>query len=62
MLTKNPLYQELHSYMSKMDEEFSSMTNMLKIIVDRANTGNTDTHPTTTQEAGGTVVSPARGV
>jgi len=52
----------LDSRMSKMEEEFSSMTNMLKILVGRANTGNTDTHPNTTQEAGGTLVSPARGV
>ena len=52
----------LDSRMSKMEEEFSNMTNMLKILVGRANTGNTDTQPITTQEAGGTVVSPARGV
>ena len=52
----------LDSRMSKIKEEFSSMTNMLKILVSRANTGNTDTHPNTTQEAVGTVVSPVRGV
>ena len=45
-----------------MEEEFSSMTNMLKILVGQANTGNMDTHPTTTQEAGGTVVLPTKGV
>ena len=52
----------LDSCMSKMEEEYSSMTNMLKTLVSQANTGNTNTHPTTTQEAGGTVVSPVRGV
>lgn len=37
--------------MSKMEQEFSSMSDMLRILVGRMNTGNTDTHPTTTQEA-----------
>ena len=52
----------LDSRMSKMEEEFMSMTNMLKILVGWANTGNTDTHPITTQEVGDTVVLPAHGV
>ena len=52
----------LDSRISVMEQEFSSMSDMLRILVSRANNGSTDTHPTTTQEAGGTVVSPAKGV
>ena len=52
----------LDSRISVMEQEFSSMSDMLRILVSRANNGSTDTHPTTTQEAGGTMVSPARGV
>ena len=52
----------LDSRISVMEQEFSSMSDMLRILVSRANNGSTDTHPTTTQEAGGTTVSPARGV
>ena len=52
----------LDSRISVMEQEFSSMSDMLRILVSRANNGSTDTHPTTTQEAGGTDVSPAHGV
>jgi len=51
----------LDSRMSKMEVEFSSMSDMLKILVGRSNTGIAGTHPNTNQDAGGTVVSPARG-
>ena len=51
----------LDSRMSKMEEECFNMTNMLKILVSRANTGNTDNQPNTTRKAGGTLVSPAIG-
>ena len=51
----------LDSRMSKMEVEFSGMSDMLKILVGRSNTGIAGTHPNTNQEAGGTVVSPARG-
>ena len=52
----------LDSRMSKMEEEFSSMADMLKILVGRSNTGIAGTHPNTNQDAGGTVVSPAKGL
>ena len=52
----------LDSRMSKMEEEFSSMADMLKILVGRSNTGIAGTHPNTNQDAGDTVVSPARGL
>ena len=51
----------LDSRMSKMEVEFSSMSDMLKILVGRSNTVIAGTHPNTNQDAGGTVVSPARG-
>ena len=51
----------LDSRMSKMETEFSSMSDMLKILVDRSNTGMTETHPNTIQDAGDTTVSPAKG-
>ena len=52
----------LDSRMSKMEEEFSSMLDMLKTLAGRMKTGNTDTHPNISQEEGDTVVSPAPGV
>ena len=52
----------LDSRMSKMEVEFSSMSDMLKILVGRSNTGIAGTHPNTNQDAGGTVVSPAKGL
>ena len=52
----------LDSRMSKMEEVFSNMTNMLKILVGRANTINMDTHPNITQNVRDTVVSHACGV
>ena len=52
----------LDSLISVMEKELSSMSDMLRILVSRVNNGSTDTHPTTTQEAGSTMVSPARGV
>lgn len=51
----------LDSRMSKMEVEFSGMSDMLKILVGRSNTGIAGTHPNTNQEAGSTLVSPARG-
>ena len=51
----------LDSRMSKMEVEFSSMSDMLKILVGRSNTGITETHPNTNQDAEGIIVSPARG-
>ena len=51
----------LDSRMSKMETEFSSMSDMLKILVGRSNTGMTETHPNTIQDAGDTIVSPAKG-
>ena len=52
----------LDSRMSKMEVEFSGMSDMLKILVGRSNTGIAGTHPNTNQDAGGTVVSPAKGL
>ena len=51
----------LDSRMSKMESEFSSMADMLKILVGRSNTGTTETHPSTIPGAGDTLVSPATG-
>lgn len=51
----------LDSRMSKMEEEFSSISHMLKILVGRSNIGNHDTYLTASQNTGGTLVSPARG-
>ena len=45
-----------------MEEELSSMSGTLKILVGRTNTGNMDTYPIISQEAGGTAVLPATGV
>mmetsp|Transcript_11877 Transcript_11877/g.17373 ORF Transcript_11877/g.17373 Transcript_11877/m.17373 type:complete len:155 (+) Transcript_11877:999-1463(+) len=52
----------LDSRISVMEQEFSSISDMLRILISRANNGSTDTHPTTTQEAGGTDASPVHGV
>ena len=51
----------LDSRMSKIEVELSGMSDMLKILVGQSNTGIAGTHPNTNQDAGGTIVSPARG-
>ena len=44
-----------------MEEEFSNMSHILKILVIQSNTDDQGTHSTTSQDAGDPLVSPARG-
>ena len=54
---------KLESRMSKMEEYLSRMSDILKILVRKTNTGNTEIHTKTSQEeAEGTSVTPATGV
>ena len=46
----------IDSRISKMEEEFSSMLDMLNILVGKTNTGNTETHPNISQQEGGGVL------